>query len=109
MKLTELEIEEGFVVDKVATEGEIRQRIIEMGFTPGAKGWIVRKAPLGDPIEVHIMDYEISLRNSEAKGIEVSKSEVEIKKDRIIKSQIIRELLSKEEKKIWFITAILTI
>ena len=86
MKLTELEIEEGFVVDKVATEGEIRQRIIEMGFTPGAKGWIVRKAPLGDPIEVHIMDYEISLRNSEAKGIEVSKSEVEIKKDRILKS-----------------------
>lgn len=86
MKLTELEIEEGFVVDKVATEGEIRQRIIEMGFTPGAKGWIVRKAPLGDPIEVHIMDYEISLRNSEAKGIEVSKSEIEIKKDRILKS-----------------------
>ena len=74
------------MVDKVATEGEIRQRIIEMGFTPGAKGWIVRKAPLGDPIEVHIMDYEISLRNSEAKGIEVSKSEVEIKKDRILKS-----------------------
>ena len=38
MKLTELEIEEGFVVDKVATEGEIRQRIIEMGFTYGKKG-----------------------------------------------------------------------
>lgn len=91
MKLTELEIEEGFVVDKVATEGEIRQRIIEMGFTPGAKGWIVRKAPLGDPIEVHIMDYEISLRNSEAKGIEVSKSEVEIKKDRILKSSDIKK------------------
>lgn len=91
MKLTELEIEEGFVVDEVSTEGEIRQRIIEMGFTPGAKGWVVRKAPLGDPIEVHIMDYEISLRNSEAKGIEVSKSEVEIKKDRVIKHSDIKK------------------
>ena len=85
MKLTELDIEEGFVVDKVATDGEIRQRIIEMGFTPGAKGWIVRKAPLGDPIQVHIMDYEISLRKSEANGIEVAKSEVEIKKERVLK------------------------
>ncbi|WP_300366869.1 ferrous iron transport protein B [Brachyspira sp.] len=85
MKLTELDIEEGFVVDKVATDGEIRQRIIEMGFTPGAKGWIVRKAPLGDPIQVHIMDYEISLRKSEANGIEVAKSNVELKKERILK------------------------
>ena len=71
MKLTELEIEEGFVVDKVATEGEIRQRIIEMGFTPGAKGWIVRKAPLGDPIEVTVRGYELSLRKADADMIEI--------------------------------------
>ena len=86
MKLTELDIEEGFVVDNVETNGEIRQRIIEMGFTSGAKGWIVRKAPLGDPIQVHIMDYEISLRKSEANGIEVSKADVEIKKIADIKT-----------------------
>lgn len=86
MKLTELDIEEGFVVDNVETQGEIRQRIIEMGFTAGAKGWIVRKAPLGDPIQVHIMDYEISLRKSEANGIEVSKADVEIKKMADIKT-----------------------
>ena len=92
MKLTELDIEEGFVVDKVATDGEIRQRIIEMGFTPGAKGWIVRKAPLGDPIQVHIMDYEISLRKSEANGIEVAKSEVEIKKERLLKHSEHKEI-----------------
>ena len=92
MKLTELDIEEGFVVDKVATDGEIRQRIIEMGFTPGAKGWIVRKAPLGDPIQVHIMDYEISLRKSEANGIEVAKSEVEIKKERVLKHSDHKEI-----------------
>ena len=86
MKLTEFDIEEGFVVDNVETQGEIRQRIIEMGFTSGAKGWIVRKAPLGDPIQVHIMDYEISLRKSEANGIEVSKADVEIKKMADIKT-----------------------
>ncbi|WP_295162179.1 ferrous iron transport protein B [uncultured Brachyspira sp.] len=84
MKLTELDIEEGFIVDKVSTDGEIRQRIIEMGFTPGTKGWVVRKAPLGDPIQVHIMDYEISLRKSEADGIEVDRFNIDIKKRKTI-------------------------
>lgn len=106
MKLSDLNIEESFIVDKVATDGEIRQRIIEMGFSPGVSGWIVRKAPLGDPIQVHIMDYEISLRKSEALGIEVSKSDIPIKKDkplkdneyeRIIKEDICTWIESKED------------
>ena len=79
-----MDIEEGFIVDKVSTDGEIRQRIIEMGFTPGTKGWVVRKAPLGDPIQVHIMDYEISLRKSEADGIEVDRFNIDIKKRKTI-------------------------
>lgn len=86
MKLIDLEIEEGFIVDTVNTKGDIRRRIIEMGFTPGAKGWIVRKAPLGDPIQVHIMDYEVYLRNGDAEGIIVRKinfSDLEIDKHSI--------------------------
>ena len=89
MKLADLEIDEGFIVDSVDTEGEIRQRIIEMGFTPGAIGRIVRKAPLGDPIQVHIMDYEISLRKNEAQGINVVKenSKADIKLEKSLNNQ----------------------
>ena len=76
MKLSDLNIDDGFIVDKIETDGEIRQRIIEMGFTPGSTGWIVRKAPLGDPIQVRIMDYDVSLRKTEALGISVIKTEI---------------------------------
>lgn len=77
MNLDNLDIGNKFIVIAVNTTGEIRQRIIEMGFTPGVKGHVVRKAPWGDPIQVHIMDYEVSLRKSEALGIEVKLLEEE--------------------------------
>ena len=76
MKLSDLKIDDSFVVDEVETTGEIRQRIIEMGFTKGATGWIVRKAPLGDPIQVHVLDYDVSLRKSEALSIKVLKTDL---------------------------------
>lgn len=76
MKLSDLKVNESFVVDEVETTGEIRQRIIEMGFTKGATGWIVRKAPLGDPIQVHVLDYDVSLRKSEALSIKVLKTDL---------------------------------
>jgi len=76
MKLSDLKINDSFIVDEVETTGEIRQRIIEMGFTKGATGWIVRKAPLGDPIQVHVLDYDVSLRNSEALSIKVLKTDL---------------------------------
>lgn len=60
----------GFVV-KVKGGGAFRKRVIEMGFTPGRRVEVVRKAPLQDPVEYRLMDYEISLRRSEARSIEV--------------------------------------
>lgn len=48
-------------------------RILEMGITPGAEIEIIRKAPLGFPIEIKVRGYLLSLRESEAKCIEVEK------------------------------------
>ncbi len=56
---------------KVKAKGEIRKRIIEMGITTGALAKVERVAPLGDPIELKIRGYHISLRRSEAESIEV--------------------------------------
>lgn len=65
----------GFVV-KVKGSGAFRKRVIEMGFTPGRRVEVVRKAPLQDPVEYRLMDYEISLRRSEARSIEVVTEEM---------------------------------
>ena len=70
-----LEGEEGIIL-KIKGRGQFRQRLSEMGFVVGKKVTVIRKAPLGDPIEYKIMGYHISLRNSEAKLIEVDRKGV---------------------------------
>ncbi len=56
-------------VKKVASDGRIRRRIYDMGITPGALITLRKIAPLGDPIEVTVRGYELSLRKSEAECI----------------------------------------
>jgi DtxR family Mn-dependent transcriptional regulator len=58
-------------VVKIKTQGETSKRIVEMGVTPGAVVEVERVAPLGDPIEVKVKGYHLSLRKEEAEGIEV--------------------------------------
>jgi ferrous iron transport protein A len=53
-------------VVKVAGEGPLRQRILDMGLTKGAEVRVRKVAPLGDPIEVTVRGYELSLRKQEA-------------------------------------------
>ncbi len=53
-------------VVKVEGEGALRQRILDMGLTKGAEVSISKVAPLGDPIEVTVRGYELSLRKQEA-------------------------------------------
>ena len=55
----------------VLGEGELRQRLIDMGFLPGRTVKVIRYAPLGDPIEVEIFDTRVSLRGNEASLIKV--------------------------------------
>ena len=71
MRLSELNIGEKAIVVKVLGRGAFRKRIIEMGFVRGQEVIAELNAPLRDPIKFKIMDYEVSLRRSEANLIEV--------------------------------------
>ncbi|MCD4774024.1 MAG: ferrous iron transport protein B [Bacteroidales bacterium] len=72
MNLYEIKQGEKCVITKVKGRGAFRKRIMEMGFVVGKEITVGKKAPLKNPIEYTVMGYEISLRNSEAKLIEVT-------------------------------------
>ena len=65
-KLDEFKIGETGLIKKVEGEGRLRRRLFDMGVTPGASVYLRKKAPLGDPLEVTIRGYELTLRKSEA-------------------------------------------
>ena len=58
------------VITAVSGEGRIRRRLFDMGVTPGAEVTLVKKAPLGDPIEVTLRGYQLTLRKTEAECVE---------------------------------------
>jgi ferrous iron transport protein A len=58
-------------VVKVHGEGPVRRRIMDMGVTKGAEVLIRKVAPLGDPVEINVRGYELSLRKDDAEMIEV--------------------------------------
>ena len=64
--LSEFSVGEKGVVTSVSGEGRLRRRLFDMGVTPGAEILLRKKAPLGDPIEVTIRGYELTLRKTEA-------------------------------------------
>ena len=69
--LKEAKIGETVRVVKIHGEGAIKRRIMDMGLTKGAEVYIRKVAPLGDPIEVTVRGYELSLRKADAGQIEV--------------------------------------
>ena len=56
---------------KLHGEGAVKRRIMDMGITRGVEVYIRKLAPLGDPVEVNVRDYELSLRKADAEMIEV--------------------------------------
>jgi Fe2+ transport system protein FeoA len=58
-------------VVEVSGDDSLQQRMLEMGLMPGTEVQVVREAPLGDPIEIKLMGYSLSLRKSEAKHVGV--------------------------------------
>lgn len=68
-KLSEFTINEKGKIVRVYGEGLIRRRLFDMGVTPGAEVILRKKAPLGDPVEVTIRGYELSLRLKEAECV----------------------------------------
>lgn len=71
MTLREISIGTPVTVVKLAGEGAIRRRIMDMGITKGTKVTIRKVAPLGDPIQLSVRGYELSIRKSDAEMIEV--------------------------------------
>jgi Fe2+ transport system protein FeoA len=70
-KLDKLKVGETGQIKKVNGEGRLRRRLFDMGVTPGAAVTVKKFAPLGDPIEVTLRGYELTLRKSEAHLIEL--------------------------------------
>ena len=65
-KLDEFDIGETGRVTQIEGEGRIRRRLFDMGITPGTEIYLRKKAPLGDPLEITIRGYELTLRKQEA-------------------------------------------
>lgn len=73
MTLNELKAEEVAVIQNVGGKGELRQHFLDMGIIPGAEITVVKFAPMGDPMELQIHGYELTLRLAEAEKIQVKK------------------------------------
>ena len=74
--LNELKIGDNATVVSIETEGELKRKLLDMGIIKGSKIEVLRVAPLGDPIDIKIRGYQLSLRKAEASGIivEVNKT-----------------------------------
>ncbi len=67
--LNEMSVLEKGIVKKIAGDGKIKRRLYDMGITPGTSIVVKKLAPLGDPIEITIRGYELTIRKSEAENI----------------------------------------
>lgn len=72
MKLNELDIGSSRIIQSVGGEGPLRCRLLDMGLIPRTKVTLQKVAPMGDPIEIRVRGYELTLRVEDAKKIEVT-------------------------------------
>ena len=72
--LAHLELGRRARIKQVSGDDEIAVRLLEMGLTPGSETSVVGIAPLGDPIEIEIRHYRLSLRKSEAERVQIEES-----------------------------------
>ncbi|MCR4940485.1 MAG: ferrous iron transport protein B [Treponemataceae bacterium] len=75
MTIKDLEINESAIVKSVGGEGALRQHFLDMGIIPGTKVTFVKYAPMGDPIEIRLHGYELTIRIADAAQIEVESLE----------------------------------
>lgn len=71
MTLNEVKIGQKTRIVEVRGEGALRRRLLDMGLTPNTEVMVRKVAPMGDPIEIHLRGYELTLRVDDAKNIEV--------------------------------------
>ena len=96
MTLKELKIGQSATIVSVGGEGALRQHFLDMGLVPGTEVYLVKYAPMGDPIEVRIHGYELTLRLDDAAKIEIN--EVRSEKSAGTKVQDIEQAESKGER-----------
>ena len=73
MTLKQLQIGESAVIESVGGQGALRQHFLDMGMIPGVEVTVVKFAPMGDPMEIQLHGYELTLRLEEADQIEISR------------------------------------
>lgn len=71
MTLRETSVGQTVKVKKLTGEGAVKRRIMDMGITKGVEVYVRKVAPLGDPVEVTVRGYELSLRKADAEMIQV--------------------------------------
>ena len=71
MTLKELEVGKSAVIRRVGGEGALRQHFLDMGMIPGAEVTVIKLAPMGDPMEIQVHGYELTLRLAEARQIDI--------------------------------------
>ena len=71
MTLREVKVGQTGTVKKLSGDGPVKRRIMDMGITKGVSVYVRKVAPLGDPVEVTVRGYELSLRKADAEMIEV--------------------------------------
>lgn len=76
MTLKELKVGQCCRVEKVAVQGMLKRRFFDMGITPGTDIFLRKIAPFGDPIEITLRGYELSIRKAEAENIIVKTIEI---------------------------------
>ena len=72
MTLDQLSIGDPFVISHVTARGEIRRRLVDMGFVAGTRGTLLRRALLGGPLDLRIGSFRIAIRATEAQQLIVS-------------------------------------
>ena len=72
LTLDKLPLGQEAIIDKVGGEGSILRRLLDMGLTPRTRVMVRKRAPLGDPLEISLRGYELTLRAEEAAKINVT-------------------------------------
>ncbi len=75
MTLDQLKVSQSGTIKAVGGQGALRRRLLDMGLTPGTKIMVRKVAPLGDPIELYLRGYELTLRQEDARQIELWEAE----------------------------------
>ena len=77
MTLAQLPVGKEGVIETVGGEGNLRSRFLDMGLIPGTKVKVLKMAPMGDPIQIHLRGYDITIRKEDGEKIVLKEGSVQ--------------------------------